>query len=92
MSVYLKTWKRQYFKANPAVITSLVIVTFFTVIHLNVWFTFGYREVDENGTVTEYCHSDKTPTLGWMNLWSLVGKACQSPHSRDQACVQSRFG
>ena len=72
MSVWLKTWKRKYFKAKHALITSLVIVTFFTVINLNIWFTFGHREVDENGTVSEYCHSEKAPTLGWMKLWSLV--------------------
>ena len=77
LSVWFKNWKIKYFKSKQAFIVSFVLVTFFTLLNLNVWFTYGYREYNEmNGTFKEYCHSDKTPTLDFMKAWNLVSLIC----------------
>lgn len=72
MSVWLKSWKTVYFKPKHALIAAVCIILFFFLLHLNVWFTFGYRDYDQNGTYTDYCHSDMTPTIKFMDVWNLV--------------------
>ena len=73
LSVRLKSWKTTYFKPKQAFNTCVTVVCFFTLLHFNVWFTYGYREKDMNGTYVDYCHSSKTPTIEFMDLWNLVG-------------------
>ena len=72
MSLWLKSWKSVYFKSKQALFVGFFIIAFFLLLHLNVWFTFGYRDHSVNGTYTDYCHSANTPTIKFMDLWNLV--------------------
>ena len=75
MSVWLKSWKTTHFKPKLALITGTGIIVFFALIHTNVWFTFGYRDIESsNETYIDYCHNSITPSIEFMNLWNLVGR------------------
>ena len=72
LSVWLKSWKTKHFKSKQAFIASTCIVSFYALINFHIWFTYGYREYDQNGTYVDYCHSEVVPTFQIMLKWDLV--------------------
>ena len=75
LSVWSKSWKTRYFKSKQAFITSAILVSFFSLINFHIWFTYGYREYDQNGTYADYCHSEIVPTYQIMAKWDFVSSS-----------------
>ena len=77
MSVWLRAWKTTYFKPKHAVIARSILVAFLAILHSPILILFGYREYGANDTHTDYCDSDHTPSIGFMNQWYLVSSFFQ---------------